>query len=116
MVAGLLFLLVIPAAPFLIAIGDHSPELQRLETLYLQTVAFAALPMLVMGAINGFFSGRGQTWTILWIEAFGTAVNVLDAVLLIFGSRGFPAWGIGGAGWAMVAGSCACAVLARGLI
>ena len=31
----------------------------------------AALPMLVMGAVNGFFSGRGQTWTVLGIEAFG---------------------------------------------
>ena len=29
-----------------------------------------------MAAVNGFFSGRGQTWTVLGIEAFGTAVNI----------------------------------------
>ena len=66
---GLLFLVVVPLAPWLIALGGHTPEMQRLETIYLQCLAFAALPMLVMAAVNGFFSGRGQTWTVLGIEA-----------------------------------------------
>ena len=42
------------AAPYLIEIGGHSEALQQLETIYLRCLAFAALPMLVMGAINGF--------------------------------------------------------------
>ena len=63
--------------------------------------------MLVMAAVNGFFSGRGQTWTVLGIEAFGTAVNVVLALVLIFGRLGFPEMGIDGAGWATVAGSWA---------
>ncbi|MDB5313019.1 MAG: family efflux transporter [Gemmataceae bacterium] len=114
-VAGLLFLVMIPAAPALIGLGGHAPELQRLEVTYLRCLAFAALPMLVMSAINGFFSGRGQTWTVLGIEAFGTAVNVGLALLLIFGRWGFPELGIAGAGWATVAGSWASALLAVGL-
>ena len=40
--------------------------------IYLRCLCFAALPMLVMAAVNGFFSGRGQTWTVLGIEAAGT--------------------------------------------
>src|SRR5262249_4406941 len=102
--AGLLMLLLVPAAPLFIAVGDHSPSLQLLETTYLQCLAFAALPMLVMAAVNGFFSGRGQTWTVLGIEAFGTMVNVALALVLIFGGAGFPEMGIAGAGWATVAG------------
>ncbi len=47
-VAGMLFLVVVPLAPWLIALGGHSPEVQRLETIYLQCLSFAALPMLVM--------------------------------------------------------------------
>ena len=66
--------------------------------------------MLVMAAVNGFFSGRGQTWTVLGIEAFGTAVNVALALVLIFGRLGFPEMGIDGAGWATVAGSWASAI------
>jgi len=113
--AGLLFLFLVPLAPLVIAVGGHSAALQELETTYLQCLCFAALPMLVMGAVNGFFSGRGQTWTVLGIEAFGTAVNVVLALVLIFGRAGFPEMGIAGAGWATVAGSWASALLAVGL-
>ena len=103
--AGLLFLLMIPAAPSLIAVGGHTPALQSLEVIYLRCLCCAALPMLVMAAVNGFFSGRGQTWTVLLIEAAGTAVNVALALVLIFGRAGFPELGIAGAGWATVIGS-----------
>ena len=110
--AGLLFLIMVPAAPHLIAIGGHSPALQVLEVIYLRCLCFAALPMLVMAAVNGFFSGRGQTWTVLGIEAAGTGVNVALALVLIFGRAGFPELGIAGAGWATVAGSWTSALVA----
>jgi MATE family multidrug resistance protein len=111
-IAGLLFLLMVPSAPTLIAMGGHTSALQALEVVYLRCLAFAALPMLIMAAVNGFFSGRGQTWTVLGIEAAGTAVNVALAQVLIFGRLGFPEWGIAGAGWATAAGSWASALLA----
>jgi len=114
--AGLLFLLMVPAAPFLIGLARHPAALQELEVIYLRCLAFTGMPMLVMGAVNGFFSGRGQTWTVLGIEAFGTAVNVLLALVLVFGRLGFPELGIAGAGWATVAGSWASALLAVGLL
>jgi MATE family multidrug resistance protein len=114
--AGLAMLLLVPAAPFLIAVGGHSATLQPLEAAYLRCLAFAALPMLIMAAVNGFFSGRGQTWTVLGIEGFGTAVNVALALVLVFGRWGFPELGIEGAGWATVAGSWASALVAVGLL
>ena len=113
--AGLLFLLMIPAVPYLIALGGHTMALQTLEAVYLRCLCFASLPMLVMAAINGFFSGRGQTWIVLGIEAAGTALNVALALVLIFGRAGFPELGIAGAGWATVAGSWTSALLALGL-
>ncbi|MCI0699648.1 MAG: MATE family efflux transporter [Planctomycetia bacterium] len=117
-VLGILFLVVVPLSPWLISLGGHSPEMQRLETIYLQCLSFAALPMLVMGAINGFFSGRGQTWTVLLIEGIGTAVNIALALVLIFGfpRAGIPEMGIAGAGWATVAGSWAAAIFALALM
>src|SRR5207248_6646395 len=114
--AGLLLLLLAPAAPLLIAVGEHTAALQALEAAYLRCLAFAALPMLLMAAVNGFFSGRGQTWTVLGIEAFGTTINVALALVLIFGRLGFPEMGIEGAGWATVAGSWASALLALALL
>lgn len=122
-ISGLMFLLLVPLAPFLMSLGGHDPALQVHEATYFRCLCFAALPMMVMAAINGFFSGRGQTWTVLLIEAFGTGVNVLLAVPLIFGEKGIP-WlgipgvpgvpemGIAGAGIATMVGSWAAAGLA----
>lgn len=110
--AGLLFLIMAPASPWIIAIAGHDPHLQPLETAYLQCLCFAALPMLIMGAINGYFSGRGRTWVVLGIEAVGTAVNVALALVLIFGKLGFPELGIVGAGVATAIGSWASALTA----
>lgn len=113
--AGLAFLAMVPAAPYLIALGGHTETLQRLEVTYLRCLCFAALPMLIMSAINGFFSGRGRTWTVLAIEAAGTATNLSLALVLIFGRLGFPEMGIAGAGWATVAGSWVSALVALAL-
>src|SRR6516162_3276229 len=113
--AGLLFLVMVPFSPHLIALARHSEALQVLEVIYLRCLCFAALPMLVMAAVNGFFSGRGQTWTVLGIEAAGTAVNIALALVLIFGRLGFPELGIAGAGWATVTGSWTSALFAVGL-
>jgi MATE family multidrug resistance protein len=114
--SGLAFLLMVPAAPYLISIGGHTSALQVLEVVYLRCLCFAALPMLIMAAVNGFFSGRGQTWTVLGIEAAGTGLNVALALVLIFGRAGFPELGIAGAGWATVAGSCTSALVALVLL
>ncbi len=114
--AGLSFLLLVPAAHWVIAVGGHTPKLQALEVVYLRCLCFAALPMLVMAAVNGFFSGRGQTWIVLGIEAAGTAVNVALALVMIFGRAGFPEMGIAGAGWATVVGSWTSALFALSLL
>jgi len=114
-VGGLLFALVAVFAAEHVSLGAHSAELQRLETIYLQYLAFAAMPMLIIAAVNGFFSGRGQTWTVLGIDAVGTAVNASLALVLIFGRLGFPEMGIAGAGLATVIGSWASAFFALAL-
>lgn len=110
LVGGLVFLLMIPLAPYVVALGAHPAELQPLETIYLRYLAAAALPMLVVASVNGFFSGRGQTWTVLGIDAVGTGVNVVLALVLIFGKLGFPEMGIAGAGLSTALGAWASAL------
>jgi MATE family multidrug resistance protein len=72
--------------------------------------------MMVMAAINGFFSGRGKTWTVLGIEAVGVAVNVVLDLIMIPGWGLIPEMGIAGAGWATVIGSWASAGVAAMLL
>jgi MATE family multidrug resistance protein len=109
---GLLFLVLVPMAGALMAQGRHEPPLLDMEVTYLRCLCFAALPILVSAAAGSFFSGRGDSTTVMWINASGLLVNAPLAYAWIFGLWGFPAWGIAGAGWATVVGSATSACLA----
>ena len=106
--AGLLFLLMVPAAPTLIAIGGHTRPCRRWRwstcVAWLRGLADAG-------------HGRGQRLLLRPRADLDRArdrgrrdgVNVALALVLIFGRAGFPELGIAGAGWATVAGSWASA-------
>src|SRR5262249_44862584 len=112
---GLAFLLLVPVAGPAVAWGGHSPELQVLEAAYFRCRCFAALPTPVGAAVSGFFAGRGESGTVLLINAAGLAVNAPLAYAWVFGRWGLPAWGIAGAGWATVVATGAAAALALAL-
>lgn len=114
--SGLAFLLLIPVADSLVALGDHSTELQRLEATYFRCLCWSALPTLITAATCSFFAGRGDSWTVLLINGVGLVVNGLLDYAWIFGTWGFPAWGIAGAGWATVAGMSMSAVVSLALL
>jgi MATE family multidrug resistance protein len=110
-VAGLAFpSLMLLAAPYFGAIG-HPPRIQELEATYFRILCFSTLPMLITASVNSFFAGRGATWTVMVIDAFGMTVNAVLAYALIPGHWGLPELGIAGAGWATVAGTSASALL-----
>jgi multidrug resistance protein, MATE family len=111
LVAGLLFLGLIPVAGPIFAMVNHLPEIQAMEGTYFRILCFSALPMLMTASVNSFFAGRGETWKILVIDGFGMAVNVVLAYGLILGNFGMPTMGIAGAGWATVAGTSASAIM-----
>src|SRR5262249_28292537 len=113
---GIAFLALLPLARPIMALGDHAPEIQELEVTYFRCLCFAAPPALIVAAANSFFAGRGDSWTVLLVDAVGMAVNAIMAVLLIFGYLGFPALGIAGAGWATVIGSSTSAAMALFLL
>jgi MATE family multidrug resistance protein len=115
-VAGVAFLGLWPVAPQLAALGGHSAAIQELEVVYFRCMCFAALPALIVAAANSFFAGRGDSWTVLLVDALGLTTNALLAYILIFGRVGMPVLGIAGAGWATVVGSSASAALALALI
>ncbi len=56
----------------------------------------------MLTAISGFFSGRGETWTILWVNFSATVINIVVDYFLIFGNFDFPQLGIQGAAIATV--------------
>ncbi len=114
--AGIAFLgLIFVSGPFF-ALIDHSPNIQQLEVTYFNCLCWFALPGLITSAVSAFFSGRGESIVVIWINAVGTVVNAGLDYCLIFGNFGFPEMGIAGAGWATVAGAWVSAIFALALM
>ena len=86
--SGLLFLALIPAAPMIMAFGGHSPAIQELEVVYFQYLCCAALPALIVAAVNSFFAGRGDSWTVLKVDIVGLAVNAVIVFTMVSGPLG----------------------------
>lgn len=114
--AGVAFLAMIPLGPPIIALTGHEPAIQELEIVYFTCLCFATLPMLLVAAASSFFAGRGDSWTVLWVNGVGFLVNAVLDYAWIFGEWGFPEWGMAGAGWATVVGSWASALLGLALM
>ncbi|WP_264981156.1 MATE family efflux transporter [Pseudodesulfovibrio portus] len=97
--AGMWFL----AEP-LFVLGDHPPEVMRLEVIYFRILSLGGLPFLLGLGLSCFFSGRGLTKPIMVVTMIGTIINVPLDYCLIYGIGPFPELGIAGAGIATVIG------------
>ncbi len=105
-VAGMLApLVIIPLGSALLRGIGHEPAVLAAELTYFRILSWGALPALLGNAVASFFSGRGDTWTVMWVNAGGAAVNVGLNYILIFGHAGAPRLGIAGAGIATVTAS-----------
>lgn len=110
-IGGLLFPTLIPAVDYIISQTDHGDHVKQLESSYFSTLALAVLPMLIVGSVNSFFAGRGDSWTVLLINGIGTAANAIVAYPLIVMQADDPAAAMRGAGYAAVFGSTVSAAL-----
>jgi MATE family multidrug resistance protein len=96
-IGGLMVLLLIPFAPGIFRLANHSVELQSLEVTYFTFLCFGGFPIILTNALAGFKSGLGHTMAIMWANLAATAFNLVFDYLLIFGHAGFPEMGIKGA-------------------
>ncbi|MFB3819264.1 MAG: MATE family efflux transporter [Candidatus Methylomirabilales bacterium] len=114
--AAALAALIPLAEPMFRTIG-HGEAIQRHEAIYFSVLCLGALPGIGAAALAGFFSGRGETWPVMWANLISTAVNIVLDYLLIFGPGPFPELGIAGAAIAtnasLVAAVVAYAVVIR---
>jgi MATE family multidrug resistance protein len=100
--AGAFMMVFFPLAPSGFRLAGHPVEVRAMELTYFRTLLFGTFPAVASTALSGFFSGRGKTWTVMWVTASATAVNVVFDAVLIFGKAGFPRLGIFGAALATV--------------
>lgn len=90
----------IPLASYTFGLTATSESMRSMEIDYFVSLSFSGGTHVLAGALSGFFSGRGKTWVVMFVDAFAALVNVVLDYCWIFGKFGFPEWGIAGAGWA----------------
>ena len=105
MAGGLVLPLFSPFAEEIFAFIGHSPAVQKDEVTFFRILNLGAFFFLANGAFSCFYSGRGKSWTIVWMNLSMCCLNVLLDYLLIFGNWGLPRMGIRGAAIATVASS-----------
>jgi len=100
--AGLIMAAVAFFDKQIITFVGHEPKIANYELIYFRILLIGAMPGLLNSSLSCFLTGRGKTWTVFWVNATGTAVNVVLDYVMIFGKFGFPEWGVGGAAIATV--------------
>ncbi len=109
--SGVLFLAVTPLAPSIFSLIGHAPTIQRLEVDYFSIFCIGAVPITLSAGLSCFYSGRGATQVVMWVNFAVAAVNGVLDYCLIFGVGPFPEMGIRGAALATVLANALAVVL-----
>ncbi|MCE5268575.1 MAG: MATE family efflux transporter [Planctomycetaceae bacterium] len=97
-----LYLLLIPAAPWVFRLAGHGPGLAAEETLFFQVCTFGAGAEIMAAAFSAVFTGIGATPVVMVVDSTAALLNGVLDYGWIFGHFGLPELGIEGAGWATV--------------
>ncbi len=97
-VAGIpLTLLCHFVTPFFFSLLSSDPEVTRIGVPFLQILYLAIIPVGIIGAFRGFWSGMERPAIYMGIVIFMDALNILLNYIFIFGNFGAPALGATGA-------------------
>ena len=97
-----LVLATMPLAPWFFDAAGHHDLVAELETVYYQVMCWGAGATIISAALASFFTGRGNTRTVMVVDSIAAALNIALDYAWIFGHWGFPEWGVAGAAWATV--------------
>ncbi len=95
-------LVTIFVAPWFFAQAGHTPEVQALEIEYFQILMLGGPAQVMAAAISAFYTGRGKTRVVMYVNMFAAVLNGVLDYFWIFGIAGYEGWGIAGAAWATV--------------
>ena len=110
-IAGLLMIPVALLAEPIFKWAGHPIEIRPLEVTFFRILSLGGGFAVYSNAVSGFFTGRGKTWTVLWINMIVVLINIVLDYLMIFGHLGLPAMGVAGAAWATIIASAAGSVI-----
>ena len=83
-VSGLLMLPLIPLGWWIFSLSSPSPELFASERAYYNVVMAGSVLLFGQIAASSYFTGRGRTRLVFWVNLGGNLVNIALDPLLIF--------------------------------
>ena len=105
LIGGVVLLALVPFAGVFFRFVGHEAAIRENEIVYFQILCLGATPVIAAAAVTGFFSGRGRTWPLMWVNVTAATINAVMDYALIFGHWGFPELGIRGAAIATIISS-----------
>lgn len=100
--AGLALACLTPLTTQATRLFGHAESIQALEADYFSVLSWGSPTALLSAALSTFYSGRGRTQVLMFVNLFIAVTNGLLNWLLIFGQGPFPELGIAGAAWGTV--------------
>ena len=101
-VSGVLMLPLWPLGDWILSLAVPSAAILPRERAYYDIVILGGFAVYGQMAAAAYFTGRGQTRVVFWVNLLGNLLNIALDPLLIFGWCGFPRLGISGAAYATV--------------
>jgi MATE family multidrug resistance protein len=83
-------------------LANHPPAVRENEIICFQVMTVGGGASVFAASLSAFYSGRGKTSVVMWVNFGGALLNAVLDYLWIFGKGGFPEWGIFGAALASV--------------
>ena len=102
LIGGVCLLLLIPFSDGIFAWIGHDDSVQELESSYFRILCLGGIPSLISTALFSFYSGRGKTLVVMYVNFGVSILNIVLDYFMIFGHGPFPEMGIRGAGYATV--------------
>jgi MATE family multidrug resistance protein len=102
-VAGILSVALIPLGRLVVPFMSENPQVVDRAFSYYAIVSVGAIALCGQMAVASYFTGRGKTRLVFWVNVLGNAVNIVLDPILIFGHCGCPHLGMAGAAYATVA-------------
>lgn len=115
LVAGVLVVPVAFLARTIFGATGHDPKVAALEAQYFHILTLGGGFTILSSAVSSFFTGRGLTRTVMFVNVGATLVNIALDYTLIFGHFGLPRLGIVGAAWSSIAASVVSSAVFVGL-
>ena len=102
LVAGVLAVAIIPIGLMVAPFMSENPAVVARASSYYAIVSVGAIALCGQMVASSYFTGRGKTRLVFWVNVLGNAVNIGLDPILIFGLFGFPHLGMAGAAYATV--------------